>query len=250
MTDQIYEKGKIIIEEGELGDSAYLLKSGRVEVSNEIEGKRVVLAVVEAEQILGEMSLVDEKPRSATVTALETCVVEEITRETAASAIGEASPLVRSLLASVVDRVRGIDEQILATGIDLAQLPITSVLLSGATKAATDALEESPASLTHFPYRVGRHVSKMGFFSLWKKDLLINDSPPYSVSRNHLAITRCHEDIFVVDEGSTVGTIVNGTRIGGSTSMLRVRCEEQENLIVIGSETSPYHFQLRIDRGK
>ena len=53
MTDLVYEKGKIIMEEGELGGSAYLLKSGRVEVSNKIEGKRVVLAVVEAEQILG-----------------------------------------------------------------------------------------------------------------------------------------------------------------------------------------------------
>ena len=248
MAELAFKTGEVIISEGEMGTSAYLLKSGSVEVSRKIDGSRVVLAILEAGQIFGEMSLIDESPRSATVTALKTCVVEEITRELASNAIRGSPPLLQYLLVLMVDRMRGMNEQILASRIDLGQPPISNVHLSGASKAATDVLGTSPVNLNRFPYRVGRRTSKANLFSLWKKDLLIKDNPPYNVSRNHFVITRCHEDIFVVDEGSTVGTIVNGTRIGGPTSMLRVRCEEQENLIIVGSETSPYHFQLRIDR--
>lgn len=61
-------------------------------------------------------------------------------------------------------------------------------------------------------------------------------------------ITRCHEDIFVMDEGSAVGTIVNGVRFDGPASIRQIRCDQQENQIITGSGKSPYHFRLRIDR--
>ena len=248
MAELTFKEGEVIISEGETGTSAYLLKSGSVEVSHEIDGSRVVLAIIEEGQIFGEMSLVDESPRSATVTTLKTCVVEEITRELASDAIHESPPLLQYLLAVMVDRMRGMNQQILASRIDLGQPPISNVHLSGASKAATDVLGKSPVNLNRFPYRVGRHTSKANLFSLWKKDLLIKDDPPYNVSRNHFVITRCHEDIFVVDEGSTVGTIVNGSRIGGPASIREIRCDQQENQIIIGSGKSPYHFELTIER--
>jgi pSer/pThr/pTyr-binding forkhead associated (FHA) protein len=68
------------------------------------------------------------------------------------------------------------------------------------------------------------------------------------VSRNHFKITRIHEDIFVVDEGSTVGTIVNGTRIGGPTSTREACCDRDENLVIAGSERSHFQFLLTIKR--
>ena len=248
MAELKYETGRVIIQEGEVGSSAYLLKSGRVEVTRRVENHPIVLAVLEKGQVFGEMSLVDERPRSATVTALETCVLEEITRETASEIILSASPLLRYILTGMVDRIRGMDEWASTNGVNFAQKPITSIVLSGASERARVALEGSEALLARFPYRIGRSTSNRGLFSLWKRNLLLEDIPPYNVSRNHFAIARCHEDVFVVDEGSTVGTIVNGTRVGGSTSVRRVRCDQEENLIIAGSAQSPYQFLLRVER--
>lgn len=185
MAELIFKKEKVIISEGETGISACLLQSESLQVSREVDGSRVALAIIGKGQIFGEMRLIDESPRSATVTALEICVVEKITREAAANAIHRSPPLLQYVLAVMVGRMRGMNEQILASRIDLGQPPISNVHLSGASKAATDVLGKSPVNLIRFPYRVGRLTSKVNGVFLWKKDLLIKDDPPYNVSRNH-----------------------------------------------------------------
>ena len=248
MAELTCQAGEVIVREGDAGSSAYLLKSGRVEISKEVEDTRIVLAVLETGQVFGEMSLLDEQPRSATVTTLEPCVLEEVDQEEAEKLIQEASPLLRSILTDMIDRIRGMDEWALSSGVNLAQTPVTSVTLSGSSGKARSALGGGAQTLTRFPYRVGRSNGKRGLFSLSRKDLSLEDDPPYTVSRNHLAITRVHEDIFVVDEGSTVGTMVNGTRIGGPTSIREACCDQQENLLIVGSEKSPFQFQLTIHR--
>ena len=248
MAELTYQAGEVIVEEGKPGSSAYLLKSGSVEVSKTVKDTRIVLAILESGQLFGEMSLLDEHPRSATVTTLEPCVVERVDQEEAAELMQCASPLLNSIMTVLVDRVRGMDEWALSSGVNLAQTAITSVVLSGASQVAISALEGGETVLEHFPYRVGRSGSKTGLFSLSKKHLSLDDNRPYSVSRNHFAITRVHEDIFVVDEGSTVGTTVNGTRIGGPTSIREACCDQPENSIIVGSETSPFQFLLTINR--
>jgi CRP-like cAMP-binding protein len=127
MAEQTYQAGALIVQEGDTGSSVYLLKSGTVEVSKTVENTRIVLAVLEPGQVFGEMSLLDEQPRSATVTTLETCVVEEVGQEEAEEIIEGASPLLRSMLTVLVDRIRGMDEWALSSGVNLAQTPITSV---------------------------------------------------------------------------------------------------------------------------
>ena len=78
-----FKKGEDIIEEGTLGDCAYILEKGSVEVSKlSPQGVKQVLGVLKKNEIFGEMGLIDGLPRSATVTALEDCVVCIFTKET------------------------------------------------------------------------------------------------------------------------------------------------------------------------
>ncbi len=78
-----FKKGEDIIEEGTLGDCAYILEKGSVQVSKLTpQGVKQVLGVLEKSEIFGEMGLIDGLPRSATVTALEDCVVCIFTKET------------------------------------------------------------------------------------------------------------------------------------------------------------------------
>ena len=78
-----FKKGEDIIEEGAPGDCAYIVEQGAVEVSKLTpHGEKQVLGVLGKSEIFGEMGLIDGLPRSATVTALEDCVVCIFTKET------------------------------------------------------------------------------------------------------------------------------------------------------------------------
>ncbi|MBM85935.1 MAG: oxidoreductase [Rhodospirillaceae bacterium] len=58
-----------VIEEGETSDDVYLIRSGSMMVSQRIGGRDVVLSYIPAGNYIGEMSLLTEAPRSATVKA-------------------------------------------------------------------------------------------------------------------------------------------------------------------------------------
>ena len=78
-----FKKGEDVIEEGTLGDCAYIVEQGSVEVSKLTpHGEKQVLGVLGKSEIFGEMGLIDGLPRSATVTALENCVMSVCSRET------------------------------------------------------------------------------------------------------------------------------------------------------------------------
>ena len=82
MKKKYFKKGAKIIEEGTLSDCAYIIESGRVQVSKIMSnGEEQVIGILEENDIFGEMSLIDSLPRSATVLALEDCTISVMTPE-------------------------------------------------------------------------------------------------------------------------------------------------------------------------
>ena len=77
-----FAAGQAIIEEGELGDSIYVIASGEVEVlRRDASGSPKAIAALGAQQFFGEMSLVDKEYRSATVRAKADCELLHLTAE-------------------------------------------------------------------------------------------------------------------------------------------------------------------------
>lgn len=66
--------GQELFREGQPPRDAFLIERGRVEISKTQGGERVVLGYRETGDILGEMALIDNNPRSATATAIEPTV--------------------------------------------------------------------------------------------------------------------------------------------------------------------------------
>jgi len=82
MKTKFYKKGFEIIKEGMLSDCAYIIESGRVEVSkSKPNGERQLIGILEENDIFGEMGLIDGLPRSASVIALEDCSISIMTQE-------------------------------------------------------------------------------------------------------------------------------------------------------------------------
>jgi CRP-like cAMP-binding protein len=66
-----FNAGAVLFREGDCGDSAYLILQGRVDVSVGSPNGEIVVAHIDANNIVGEMALLCEMPRTATVTAAE-----------------------------------------------------------------------------------------------------------------------------------------------------------------------------------
>jgi CRP/FNR family cyclic AMP-dependent transcriptional regulator len=72
LDEETLQKGKVLFRVGDPGDALYLVRRGKVELwVKDHVGERIVLAVMEAGDFFGELSLLDNGPRAATAEALE-----------------------------------------------------------------------------------------------------------------------------------------------------------------------------------
>jgi len=74
--------GAAIVRAGEPGHCLYVLLEGRAKVTADADGRDIGLATLAGGDFFGEVSLVDDGPRSANVTAVDPCVLLRITRMT------------------------------------------------------------------------------------------------------------------------------------------------------------------------
>jgi len=89
-TMHVYNAGEMIIREGDLGRSVYIILDGRVKVfTRDDVGNELPLATLGVGQFFGEMSLVSGKPRSSSVTAMELSVLVELSYGSMAKVIDQ-----------------------------------------------------------------------------------------------------------------------------------------------------------------
>ena len=81
-TFKTYSAGEVVFDEGNVGDSMYVIAEGSVEVLRKNPaGDLQPIAVLQAPQFFGEMSLIDKEYRSATVRANEGAKLLQLTNE-------------------------------------------------------------------------------------------------------------------------------------------------------------------------
>jgi EAL domain-containing protein (putative c-di-GMP-specific phosphodiesterase class I) len=101
-----FRAGETIFAEGDPPTTAFLIESGRVEVSRMQGGERRVLGELGPGQLLGEMAVIDEAPRSASATAMTECELAPIDRRQFGERVALSDPVVRSLLLGLLERFR------------------------------------------------------------------------------------------------------------------------------------------------
>ena len=110
MSDLVYRRrfpaGRVLFNEGQAADAAYIVENGSVEIFVELGGERVRLSVLGPGEIFGEMALVDDGLRSAGAQALEEleCIVVE--RSQIRRELDGATPLMQILLRTLIHRLR------------------------------------------------------------------------------------------------------------------------------------------------
>lgn len=101
-----YRKGTLLIQEGDHGDTLFIILSGRLRVFSAGDRDReITYGVYGPAEYLGEMSL-DGGPRSASVETLESSTCAVVTRRTLESYIAECPAFAFELLSKVIRRAR------------------------------------------------------------------------------------------------------------------------------------------------
>ena len=107
-----FYKGEVIISEGERNRGAFRILEGKVEVS--LKGSNVVtsLAILEEGEIFGEMSLIDNQPYSATVTALSDVECIILDPKAYQTEIENSGPILKELISFFAHRIRVASKKI------------------------------------------------------------------------------------------------------------------------------------------
>ena len=101
-----YRKGTLLIQEGDVGETLFIVLSGRVKAfSTDERDREIVYGVYGPGEYLGEMSL-DGGPRSASVITLEATVCSAVTRKTLREHIAANPEFAFELLSRVIRRAR------------------------------------------------------------------------------------------------------------------------------------------------
>jgi len=113
------------MKQGERGNCAYLIQSGRALVFAESGDKTVELAKLEQGQIVGEMALVFDAPRTASVKAIEDMNLIVLTRQTMEQKLKQSDATIRALVEMLIKRVVSTNNTIVSNQQDSKDLTDT-----------------------------------------------------------------------------------------------------------------------------
>jgi len=259
MTCTHFAKEQVLFREGEPADSVFRLLSGSVDIFRELEGDPILLGTVGAGQFIGEMGVVENRPRSATARAASEVEVEIFTPTEFLDHIASSPRAARELIERLSQRLREADDRIVnderrsgrahKTRKDADSHTAVASVNNAYLAAKSPWLQRqfrTPLGLGDLPFVVGRGpVAREGLPPV-QPDLKLDDTVPFRLSRNHFMIEKRDGNHYVRDLRSTLGTIVNGEPIGehfrGDDAPLRAG----ENEVIAGGVDSPFVFSVFI----
>ena len=106
-------RSSVIMAAGDPIDSLYIVISGRLKVMmGDSDGKEVILSLLGPGEFFGEMGLIDDSPRSATVVATEPCELISITKRDFRRCLAENFEMTNAVMRALVRRLREADRKI------------------------------------------------------------------------------------------------------------------------------------------
>jgi CRP/FNR family transcriptional regulator, cyclic AMP receptor protein len=106
-------RSSTVMSSGDATDSLYIVLSGRLKVMmSDAEGKEVILSILGPSEFFGEMGLIDDSPRSASVVAIEACELLSIAKRDFKKCLAENFEMSMAVMRGLVRRLREADRKI------------------------------------------------------------------------------------------------------------------------------------------
>jgi len=107
-----YADGEFVVRQGEMGNCMYVIQAGKVEIFREADGHEVRLRVAGPNEFFGEMALVENDVRSASVRAMGKARIMQIDKRTFMRRVHEDPSLAYRIMESMAHEIRRLATQV------------------------------------------------------------------------------------------------------------------------------------------
>lgn len=251
-----FAPGEIVIREGDESHEAYMIRAGTAEVlkTNSV-GRDIRIAVLDEGEIFGEMALILDRPRSATVRARTELTVDIVDPEAFTFLFkAQEGRQLRPIFQILCERLRIADARLAELegergegAYETEDAPVEiAVEIVPVSSAALESLQgRQSVPVARFPFRIGRLEDSGDLNPFHKNDLYLVDQEPFSVSPAHFAVVRSENTCYFQDRSSKYGSLVNGKRVGGGyRNAGRVALRYGKNNIRLGGRDSGLTYSV------
>jgi CRP-like cAMP-binding protein len=212
-------KGDFVFREGDLGTEMYIVQDGRVEILKQMQDEERQVAVLDKGDFFGEMSILEELPRTAGARAMVDTKLLQINGSTFDQMLRTNPEIAVRMMRKLSRRLRETDEMLRAaagnvTGESAPEMPTPNVAAGEGT---------GPQRLLHTKSGMEFFLANTSETTIGRKDPVTGIHPDIdltpvdgqrSISRRHAKIYRRGNRFFVAEEiGTMNGTFVNNVRI-------------------------------------
>jgi len=251
MQEQNYAAGETIYNQGDSGESMFIIKEGNIEVLREVGGDNARLTILSKGAIFGEMAVLQDRPRSTTTRAIGPVCLVVLPKESFLKAFTQDNPLGLKLLRTLCERLSQADDQLLQNRLFVEGVWIRDV---GEIRLLPDSPEmerqigRNGVAVGKLPFRIGRQPEAGEPTQAEPAELTLASSGNEQLSTHHLAIVEHDDRLAVRDLHSRLGSLVNGTRIASFEQSDLAELTLGENIVQAGGAESPYRFHVIVQR--
>lgn len=214
-----FKTGEYVFREGDLGTEMFIIQEGKIEIMKSVGKRDKLLAVLEKGDFFGEVSILEDLPRTASARAQSDATVVEINGSTFDHMLRSNPEIAVRMMRKMSRRLREADR--------LLQLTPTSSGQSGSIPEMPPSKVPPPGTapqrLVHSRSGMEFRLAKEPETAIGRRDPVTGIQPEIdlspvdlqrSVSRRHAKIYRQDGKFFLIEEIGTVnGTFVNGSRV-------------------------------------
>ncbi|MEM1206691.1 MAG: cyclic nucleotide-binding domain-containing protein [Acidobacteriota bacterium] len=213
-----FQADDFIFREGDLGIEMFIIQEGRVEILKHFKGEQRRLAVLAQGDFFGEMSLLEDLPRTASARAMADVRLLRINGSTFDQMLRKNPEIAVRMMRKLSRRLRETDQMLRdALGSDESQAPEMP------TPEASPQVARGPERLAHDTSGIDFRLSAGSETTIGRRDPVTGINPDIdltpadsqrSISRRHAKIFRRGDKFYLREEiGTMNGTFINGERV-------------------------------------
>lgn len=184
-----YPKNSAILREGERTDSLYVINSGKVKVlMRDEEGKEVILSILKKGDYFGELAVIDELPRSASVVTMEPSEMTVLSKAEFIQCVANNPGIAMTIMRGLAQRLREADLQIESLALMDVYGRVARTLLQLAEPENGKMVIKSRLSQQEIASMIGasremvsrilKSLAHDGYLTIEGRRIVLNETPP------------------------------------------------------------------------
>lgn len=262
--------GQVIFRQGEGSDKFYIIRSGQVVLTREVNGTASEIGKAGPGEVVGEMGVLQNLPRSATATAKGRVWLYGMTLADLTDKRSDGQDHPGTVVSRVLaQRLRQSMEKLDQAGLErLAAQPAPGPRPSAASSAPAQAKGTAPRNGVKIGLRMGWRTGNQVQWSEQGSEhqlpmifgrgpgpasappgtelVLIEENPPQRLAPIQFSLEVQNGTVVLKDEASPYGTEVSGVSVGPASGVTQVQLPAGTHVLVAGGEGSPYVLALEI----